>query len=101
MNILLVDQLGKTTGRATLSLAELINKDKNTNVYVYLSNVTEIPKDKIYTVTIEKGFEGSYEGNFYQKGINYLKALKKLRTYIIKKNIDVVYLQWFSLPWIE
>lgn len=101
MNFLIVDQLGKTTGRETLALAELINKDTDIKVYVYLSDTTEIPKDKTYTVNIKKGFEGAYEGSFFNKGINYLRALKKLKQYIIEKNINVVYLQWFSLPWIE
>lgn len=101
MNILLVDQLGKTTGRETLALAELINKDKDINTYVYLSDTTEIPKDKSYTVSIEKDFKGAYEGSFFNKGINYLKALINLKKYIVEKSIDVVYLQWFSLPWIE
>ncbi len=101
MKILLVDQFGKTTGRDTLALAELINKNENVEVEVFLSDNTEIPKNKQYSVKIIKGFRGAYEGNAVNKAFNYLRALKELKQYILKNNIDIVHLQWFSLPWIE
>lgn len=101
MKVLLVDQFGKTTGRDTLALAELINKYKDVDMTVYLSDNTEIPSDRQYTVKIKKGFHGAYEGSFLNKAINYLKALKELKEEINKENYDIVHLQWFSLPWIE
>lgn len=101
MKVLLVDQFGKTTGRDTLALAELINRNPEVNMEVFLSENTEIPVDRKYTVKIIKGFRGAYEGNIINKTINYLKALKELKKYIESNNIDIVHLQWFSLPWIE
>ena len=50
---------------------------------------------------ITKGFNKAYEGNFINKSLNYLKALRELKKYIIKNNFDIVHLQWFSIPWIE
>lgn len=101
MKVLLVDQLGKTTGRDTLAVAELINKNEDIDMEVYLSDNTEIPNDRKYAVKIVKGFHGAYCGNAISKGLNYLKALYELKKYIIMHKIDVVHLQWFSLPWIE
>lgn len=101
MKVLFVDQFGKTTGRDTLALAELINQNQDVNMTVYLSDNAEIPKDRNYTVKIEKGFHGAYEGSFIKKATNYLKALRTLKKYIEKHPFDVIHLQWFSLPWIE
>lgn len=101
MKVLLVDQFGKTTGRDTLALAQLINEYNDVDMQVYISDNTELPIDRNYTFKIEKGFYKAYEGNAIQKGIHYLTALRKLKSYIKNNNIDVVHLQWFSLPWIE
>lgn len=101
MKVLFVDQFGKTTGRDTLALAELVNKNSDISVEVFLSETTEIPPEKKYSVKIIKGFHRAYEGNFINKAINYLKALRELKEYIEINNIDIVHLQWFSLPWIE
>lgn len=101
MKVLFVDQFGKTTGRDTLALAELINQDKEVDMTVYLSDNTEIPSDRNYTVDIKTGFHGAYEGSFLNKATNYIKALKELKREIRDCNYDVVHLQWFSLPWIE
>lgn len=101
MKVLFVDQFGKTTGRDTLALAELINKHSDVDMEVFLSDNTEIPTNKEYSVRIVKGFHGAYEGNFVNKAVNYLKALKNLKRYIDNNKIDIVHLQWFSLPWIE
>ena len=101
MKVLLVDQFGKTAGRDTLALAELINQNQEIDMTVYLSDTTEIPSDQHYTVAIKMGFHGAYEGNAFNKASNYLKALKELRKYIEENHFDVVHLQWFSLPWIE
>lgn len=101
MKVLLVDQLGKTTGRDTLALAELINKNSDINMEVYLSDNTEISDKQKYTVKIMKGFHGAYEGNYLKKAINYMKSLGELRSYIKHNHFDIVHLQWFSLPWIE
>lgn len=100
MKVLLVDQFGKTTGRDTLALANLIN-DEKIKMTVYLSDSTEIPSDKEYAVQIKKGFHGAYEGNAINKVKNYLKALKELKNYIKQEKFDIVHLQWFSLPWVE
>lgn len=101
MKVLLVDQFGKTTGRDTLALAERLNVAKDIDMTVYLSEATEIPCNKYYSSNIAKGFHGVYKGNFLNKVINYLKGLKQLKQYICDNNIDIVHLQWFSLPWIE
>lgn len=101
MKVLLVDQFGKTTGRDTLALAELINQDPNVEMTVYLSDNTEIPSDKNYSVNIAEGFHGAYEGSFLNKVTNYLKALKELKQYINKNAFDIIHFQWFSLPWVE
>jgi len=101
MKVLLVDQFGKTTGRDTLAVAELINKDEDIDMEVYLSDNTEISNSRTYTVKIVKGFHDAYNGNIVRKVINYLKALHKLKTYITLNRINIVHLQWFSLPWIE
>lgn len=101
MKVLLVDQFGKTTGRDTLAVAELINKDEDINMEVYLSDKTEIPDNRKYSVKIVKGFHGAYDGSIINKVINYLKGLHELKTYIITNEINIVHLQWFSLPWIE
>lgn len=101
MKVLLVDQFGKTTGRDTLAVAELINKNENIDMEVYLSDNTEIPDNRKYTVKIVKGFHGAYNGSIINKVINYLKALHELKSYIIMNRINIVHLQWFSLPWIE
>lgn len=101
MKVLFVDQFGKTTGRDTLALAELINENNNIDMTVFLSDNTEIPKDRNYTVNIVKGFHDAYVGNFLNKTINYLKALKQLKEFIDDNKFDIVHLQWFSLPWIE
>lgn len=101
MKVLFVDQFGKTTGRDTLALAELVNVDQNIDMTVYLSDNTEIPTDRKYTVKIKKGFSGAYEGNFLHKVVCYLKALRELKKFIIKNKIDIVHLQWFSIPWVE
>ena len=101
MKVLLVDQFGKTTGRDTLALAELVNKNSDIEMQVYLSDNTEIPDDRKYILKINEGFNRAYEGNAIQKGIHYLKALRELKIFIAKNDIDIVHLQWFSLPWIE
>ena len=101
MKVLFVDQFGKTTGRDTLALADLINQSQEVDMTVYLSDNTEIPSDRNYTVKIEKGFHGAYEGSFLNKATNYLKALRELKKYIDNNNFDVIHLQWFSLPWVE
>ena len=54
MKVLFVDQFGKTTGRDTLALADLINQSQEVDMTVYLSDNTEIPSDRNYTVKIEK-----------------------------------------------
>lgn len=100
MKVLFVDQFGKTTGRDTLALAELINKNPDIDMEVYLSDTTEIPSDRNYTLKITKGFHGAYEGNFLNKARNYIKSLVELKKHIDRNNIDLVHLQWFSLPWI-
>lgn len=101
MKILLVDQFGKTTGRDTLALAELINQNDDVEMEVYLSDNTELPKDKVYSVKTVRGFKNAYIGSAVNKAINYLKALYQLYRYIDKNNFDIIHLQWFSLPWIE
>jgi glycosyltransferase involved in cell wall biosynthesis len=101
MKVLFVDQFGKTTGRDTLALAELININKDVEMEVYLSDNTEIPADRSYSIKIAKGFHGAYEGSFVNKALNYLKALRALKEYIEKTHPDIVHLQWFSLPWLE
>lgn len=101
MKVLFVDQFGKTTGRDTLALAELINENENIDMTVFLSDDTEIPSDRKYSVKVVKGFHNAYVGNFLNKTFNYLKALKQLKEYIRQNNFDIVHLQWFSLPWIE
>ena len=40
MKVLLVDQFGRTTGRDTLALAELINKNEDVDLEVFLSDNT-------------------------------------------------------------
>ncbi len=99
MKVLIVDQFGKTSGRDTLALANLVDCD-DIRMTVYLSDTTEIP-DKNYSVCIQKGFHGAYEGNAINKVKCYLKALKELKQYIRENHFDIVHLQWFSLPWIE
>ncbi len=99
MKVLFVDQFGKTTGRDTLALANLVSCD-DIKMTVYLSDTTEIP-NKEYYVSIQKGFHGAYEGNVINKVKCYLKALKELKQYIRLNHFDIVHLQWFSLPWIE
>ena len=101
MRVLVVDQFGKTTGRETLALAELIKKNSDIDMHVFLADTTEIPTDRIYSVKIVRGFHGAYVGNAFNKVVNYLKALRKLYQYICEHEIDLVHLQWFSLPWIE
>lgn len=100
MKVLFVDQFGKTTGRDTLALANLIHCD-DIQMTVYLSDTTEVPNDKQYDVKIQKGFHGAYEGNAINKAKNYLKSLRELKVYIKKNQFDIVHLQWFSLPWFE
>ncbi len=100
MNVLYVDQFGKTTGRDTLALADLIQSD-DIHMTVYLSDATEIPTNKLFGVKIVKGFHGAYEGNMLNKIIKYLKSLCELKLYIKTNHFDIVHLQWFSLPWIE
>lgn len=100
MKVLFVDQFGKTTGRDTLALANLID-DEKTQMTVYLSDTTEVPVDKQYRIQIQKGFHGAYEGNAINKVKNYLIALSELKKYIQRNCFDIVHLQWFSLPWIE
>ena len=46
VKVLLVDQFGKTAGRDTLALAELINQNQEIDMTVYLSDTTEIPSDQ-------------------------------------------------------
>ncbi len=99
MKVLFVDQFGKTTGRDTLALANLVNCD-DVQMTVYLSDTTEIP-DRNYSVRIQKGFHGTYEGSAINKVKCYLKALRELKQYIRINHFDIVHLQWFSLPWIE
>lgn len=101
MKVLLVDQFGRTTGRDTLALAELINKNEDIELEVFLSDNTEIPIDREYNLRVTKGFNKAYEGNFINKSLNYLKALRELKKYIKNNNFDIVHLQWFSIPWIE
>lgn len=101
MKVLFVDQFGKTTGRDTLALAELLNQNQDIEMQVYLSDNTEIPTQKRYSVNIQKGFHGAYEGSFVHKALCYLKALIELKQYIIVTKPDIVHLQWFSLPWLE
>lgn len=101
MKVLIVDQFGKTTGRDTLALAELVNLNSDVEVEVYLSDNTEIPQDKRYSVSIHKGFHGAYTGNILHKCINYLKSLFELNRFIAKNHFDIIHLQWFSLPWLE
>lgn len=101
MKVLLVDQFGKTTGRDTLALAELINKKDYIEMQVFLSDNTEIPADRKYSVKIIKGFHDAYVGNIINKTKNYLMALGELKRYIELNDIDIIHLQWFSLPWIE
>lgn len=101
MNVLLIDQFGRTTGRDTLALAELMNKNSDINMQVLLSDNTEIPKERKYTVKIMRGFHGAYEGSYLNKSIHYLKSLREIKQYIKQNDIDIVHLQWFSLPWIE
>ncbi len=100
MKVLFVDQFGKTVGRETLALAELINSDE-VKVDTYLADTTELPSEKKYTVNIYYGFHGAYEGNIVNKTFNYLKSLKELTKFLKKNEYDIVHLQWFSLPWIE
>lgn len=64
MKVLFVDQFGKTTGRDTLALAELINKNPDIDMEVYLSDTTEIPSDRNYTLKLQRDFHGAYEGTF-------------------------------------
>ena len=100
MKVLFVDQFGKTSGRDTLALAELVNGG-DIQMTVYLADTTEIPADRSYSVRIRKGFHGAYEGNALHKAVSYLRALGELRRYIIENRFDIVHLQWFSLPWLE
>ena len=100
MKVLFVDQFGKTTGRDSLALANLIEKD-DIHMTVFLSDSTEIPTDKEYRVQIMKGFHGAYEGNAINKVIHYLKSLKELKRFIHENDFEIIHLQWFSLPWIE
>lgn len=99
MKILIVDQF-KAVGRDTLALANLINDD-NIQMTVYLSDKTEIPKEREYSVRIEKGFHGTYEGNAINKVKTYLRSLCELKKFLKKEHFDIVHLQWFSIPWIE
>lgn len=101
MKVLLVDQFGKTTGRDTLALAELINQNDDVEIEVYLSDNTELIKDKKYSVKIVRGFKNAYVGSAVNKAVNYLKALYELYKYIEKNKFDIIHLQWFSLPWVE
>lgn len=101
MKVLLVDQFGKTTGRDTLALAELINQNDDIEIEVYLSDNTELIKDKKYSVKIVRGFKNAYVGSAVNKAVNYLKALYELYKYIEKNKFDIIHLQWFSLPWVE
>lgn len=100
MKVLIVDQFGKTVGRDTLALADLINCS-DVEMTAFLSDTTELPKGKNYACKIVYGFRGAYEGNAINKAKNYIKSLKELRKYIEKEKFDIVHLQWFSLPWIE
>ena len=101
MKVLFVDQFGKTTGRDTLALANLLNNYDDLTVEVYLSDTTEITANRNYNFKIIKGFHNAYSGNIVNKSINYLKAINELKEYSKENNIDVIHLQWFSIPWLE
>lgn len=98
MKILFVEQLGKNNWEYIYSAAKYLAE--NNDVTCYMSDTT--PKsNKNYNFKIEYGFNKAYEGNFINKAVNYLKALKKLKKYIKTGKFDVVHFEWFSLPWIE
>lgn len=100
MKVLFVDQLGRTTGRDTLALCSLLNRFTDVDIVAYMSDTTVLDVSN-YDFKIKKGFHGAYEGNFVNKGKNYLRTLKHLKKYVCNNKIDIVHLQWFSIPWIE
>ena len=101
MKVLFVDQFGKTTGQATLALSELIHENSDIEMEAYISALSEIRADYQYSIKINKGFYGAYEGNILHKVLCYLRSLAQLYKHIRKNKYDIVHLQWFSIPWIE
>lgn len=100
MRVLYVDQFGKTSGCYSLPQADYIYKNEKIDITEFISDNIDFSLEK-YSVNIVKGFSGAYVGNVVHKTLNYLKGLKELKKYIIDNSIDIVHLQWFSLPWIE
>lgn len=100
MKVLYVDQFGKTSGCYTLPQAEYIFTHEGIDITEFISDNVDFPLDG-YSVHVVKGFHGAYEGSAKNKAINYIRALRELKEYVKKNKIDIVHLQWFSLPWIE
>lgn len=100
MKVLYVDQFGKTSGCYSLPQAEYIYTCEDIDITEYISDNIDFALDG-YSVRIVKGFRGAYKGSAIKKAINYIKSLRELKHYIRINNVDIVHLQWFSLPWIE
>lgn len=100
MRVLYVDQFGKKSGCYSIPQAEYIYLNESIDIRHFVSDNIDFDTSK-YHVNIIKGFHGAYEGNALNKAKNYLIGLLELEKYVRSNDIDILHLQWFSLPWIE
>lgn len=98
MKILIVEQLGKNNWEYIYSAVKYMTK--NNDITCYMSDTTPKNTGK-HDFKIIYGFNKAYEGSFVSKATHYLKALGEVKKYIKDNDIDIVHLEWFSLPWYE
>ena len=96
MRVLIVDQLSKRTGHDSFMFAKKL-RAHGLDVELVIG---EYSNDE-FSLANYKIFNNVFTGNFFKKTINYLFALSKLKKIIKNGKYDIVYLQWFILPWLE
>lgn len=95
IKVLLVDQIGHKGYFYDYGAAK--NYSEKYEVTCYVSDNT--PRDIDTTgFSVVYGFHNVYTGNKIAKGLKYIKSLFELRTYIKRREFDIVTLQWYDLP---
>ena len=102
MKVLYVDQFSKTEGEDTIQLIERMNLlEQDITIDAFFADDTYLIDKETIKTKIEYGFVNVFKGNIIKKIINYLKGLRNLKKYAKRNGVDIIHLQWFSIPWLE